>query len=186
MVLDGEATITVADDADARNAQTARMSPGGLVYYRAYRYHTIYNPGPRPVTYLMFKWRAAPAETAQPLSSRMFRYGAAAMPARPFATRPIFQGPTSFLGKLHCHLTHLQPRAGYAPHTDPYDVAIVLLSGTVETMGRTVEGKGVIYYSAGEPHGMRNVGDEPARYLVFEFHPPLDRAKQSGQRPATN
>ena len=49
------------------------------------------------------------------------------------------------------------------PHTDPYDVAIVLLSGTVETMGRTVEGNGVIYYSAAEPHG-----------------------KQSGQRLATN
>jgi hypothetical protein len=29
----------------------------------------------------------------------------------------------------------------------------------------------VIYFAAGEKHGMRNVGSEPARYLVFEFHP---------------
>ena len=28
----------------------------------------------------------------------------------------------------------------------------------------------MIYYSAGESHGMRNIADEPARYLVFEFH----------------
>jgi hypothetical protein len=28
----------------------------------------------------------------------------------------------------------------------------------------------VIYYSAGESHGLRNIGSEPARYLVFEFH----------------
>ncbi len=65
----------------------------------------------------------------------------------------------------------LQPGAGYEPHADPYDVAILLLSGTVETLDRTLTAPGVIYYCAGEPHGMRNVGQDPARYLVFEFHP---------------
>jgi hypothetical protein len=40
----------------------------------------------------------------------------------------------------------------------------------------------VIYYSADELHGMSNIGEEPARYLVFEFHPPPDRA--GDDRPA--
>ena len=44
--------------------------------------------------------------------------------------------------------------------------------GKVETLGRTVEGCALIYYAAGEAHGMRNVGEQPARYLVFEFHAP--------------
>jgi len=28
----------------------------------------------------------------------------------------------------------------------------------------------LIYYPKGELHGMRNAGDEPAHYIVFEFH----------------
>jgi hypothetical protein len=64
----------------------------------------------------------------------------------------------------------LQPESGYPPHADAYDVAIVLFSGEVETLDQRVTAPAVIYYSAGEPHGMRNVGDQPARYLVFEFH----------------
>jgi hypothetical protein len=50
-------------------------------------------------------------------------------------------------------------------------VAIVVMSGTVQSLGRIVGSPGVIYYAAGEPHGMTNIGDAPARYLVFEFHP---------------
>ena len=51
-------------------------------------------------------------------------------------------------------------------------MAIVPLDGTLETLGQTVSPKSVIYYGAGELHGMRNPGTEPARYLVFEFHAP--------------
>ena len=74
------------------------------------------------------------------------------------------------LSKLHCHVTELQPGAGYAPHADEHDVMIVVLSGIVETLGQTVTRNGAIYYSAGELHGMRNVGEELARYFVLEFH----------------
>ena len=81
-------------------------------------------------------------------------------------------GPTTFLGKLHAHVTTLQPGAGYEPHVDAYDVAILTLSGTVETLGDRVGPDTVIYYAAGEAHGMRNVGSGVARYLVFEFHAP--------------
>jgi hypothetical protein len=86
--------------------------------------------------------------------------------------RRLFEGPTAYLGKLHAHVTTLQPGAGYAPHVDAYDVAILTLAGTVETLGERVGPQSVIYYGAGELHGMRNVGPEVARYLVFEFHAP--------------
>ncbi|MGB6680380.1 MAG: glycosyltransferase, partial [Candidatus Bathyarchaeia archaeon] len=72
--------------------------------------------------------------------------------------------------KLHCHITTMQPGAGYAPHADSYDVAILLLEGTVETLGQRVSSQAVIFYAAGEPHGIKNIGDIPACYLVFEFH----------------
>ena len=75
-----------------------------------------------------------------------------------------------FLPRIRAHLTVLKPGAGYAPHTDSYDVAIIVLDGNVDTLGQTVSANGVIYYSAGEPHGMRNSGDEDAVYLVFELY----------------
>ena len=47
-----------------------------------------------------------------------------------------------------------------------------MLEGTIETLGREVGPRSVSYCSAGEPHGMRNIGTDPARYVVFELHPP--------------
>ena len=44
--------------------------------------------------------------------------------------------------------------------------------GTVETLGREVEQHSVVYCSAGEPHGCETSALGPARYLVFELHPP--------------
>jgi hypothetical protein len=49
-------------------------------------------------------------------------------------------------------------------------VAIVLLEGEVETDGHRVKAPGVIFYSAGESHDMKNVGSSRAIYVVFEFH----------------
>jgi hypothetical protein len=59
---------------------------------------------------------------------------------------------------------------GYEAHIDPYDVAIILLEGEVETLGTRVSPTGVIFYGAGETHGMWNPGHTIAKYLVFEFH----------------
>ena len=40
----------------------------------------------------------------------------------------------------------------------------------IRTLRREAGSGSLIYYPAGEMHGMRNIGDEPARYTVFEFH----------------
>jgi quercetin dioxygenase-like cupin family protein len=88
-----------------------------------------------------------------------------------FCPRLVFEGPTDYLKKLRCHVTTFAPQAGYAPHKDPYDVVIVVLAGEVETLGQRTGPHSVIFYAAGEPHGMRNPSlDVTARYVVFEFH----------------
>jgi uncharacterized cupin superfamily protein len=176
IALDGEAEILITDGPTPDHARIERLSPGDFVYHPAFQYHTIRNAGGRTISYLMFKWQAAPTVTAPPLGSSIFRLGGIAprVEAVPFKTTLLFEHPTAFLSKLHAHATDLQPGAGYEPHADEYDVAIVVLAGKVETLGRIVEPFGVVYYAAGELHGMRNVGDGPARYLVFEFHAPKD------------
>ncbi len=84
--------------------------------------------------------------------------------------RVLFELATGYLNKLHAHVTDLKPGAGYPAHADEHDVAIVVFSGRVETLGKIVGPGGSMYYAAHEPHGMNNAGNHPARYLVFEFH----------------
>jgi hypothetical protein len=71
---------------------------------------------------------------------------------------------------LHCHSTVIPAGASYSAHIDPYDVAIIVLEGIVETAGERVSTGSLIFYPAGQPHGMYNPGREEARYVVFEFH----------------
>ena len=174
VVLKGEAEIVVPKTADPAGARIERLAPGSFVYYPANQYHTIRNASQLPVTYLMFKWRGAPAKAERPLATATFDIGGIDAPqsSTPRTGRILFESQTAYLGKLHAHVTDLQPGVGYAPHKDRHDVAILVFSGQVETLGQRVGPGGSIYYAAGEPHGLRNIGDTPARYLVFEFHGP--------------
>jgi hypothetical protein len=103
------------------------------------------------------------------LPTTLFHYKLVADEEKPRRSYHLFRHATKYLGLLTCHVTVLQPGAGYESHVDAYDVAILLLAGTVKTIGQTVRAPSVIFYQSGEPHGMRSVGAEPARYLVFEF-----------------
>jgi len=166
-----EAVIAKAPDDPAPRVE--RLEPGSFIYYPAWQHHTVRNPEREPSGYLMFKWYGPEAAGRDLLETGVFHHRLEPPPgAKPFWTSRLLQGPTRYLGKLRSHLTVLQPGAGYDPHVDAYDVAIVLLEGAVETLGERVDPLGVIYYGAGEAHGMRNIGSTPARYLVFEFHGP--------------
>jgi hypothetical protein len=70
---------------------------------------------------------------------------------------------------MHTHLTLLGPGKGYKAHADKYDVVIVMLEGVVDTMGERIEAPAVIFHDRGDLHGIKNVGDICARYVVFEL-----------------
>jgi mannose-6-phosphate isomerase-like protein (cupin superfamily) len=169
IVLDGEAEIIIADGPNSACAE--QIQRGSFAFYPAYQYHTIRNATSKPITYLMFKWRGVPIETEKPTGPTIIRIDERSMSAEsPFLTNTVFEGPTNYLAKLHSHFSVLQPDAGYAPHADHYDVAMVILNGRVRTMGRIVEPCGVIFCAEGNMHDMENIGDIPAHYVVFEFH----------------
>lgn len=172
MVLSGEADLLMADAPSYDGARPIRAKAGDFAYYPPGHHHTIRNPGSSPVTYMMFRWRARGSPRPTRLEATLFRAPPApqARPGRGFVTRPVLSAPTMWLRKLTCHMSRLEPGAGYAPHADPYDVAILVHSGRVRTLSREVGPGGLVYCSAGEIHGMRNIGDEPAHYIVFEFH----------------
>ncbi|BBK39272.1 hypothetical protein STAQ_43500 [Allostella sp. ATCC 35155] len=174
VVLEGEAELAIAHAPEDPAPRRIAAHAGHVAYYPAYQHHTIRNVGPGPLSYAMIKWSgpAAAVETALGLQSAADPGAAAAPGSDRVAIRPIFEGPTQFLGKLHAHRTTIRPGGGYPAHVDPHDIVIFVLSGRVRTLGREVGAGAVLFHPAGEPHGMENPGSEPARYVVFEFHAP--------------
>jgi mannose-6-phosphate isomerase-like protein (cupin superfamily) len=148
---------------------------GQFAYHAANQPHTLRSEGAGPAKYFVLKWGKEPRErTEATLVSANFDFRPALLShggaAEGFTTTLMFEGPTQHLGKLHSHASTLQPGAGYDPHGDDYDVAMVLLSGVVETVGYTLEAPSAIFYAAHRPHGIKNTGTVPAQYIVFEFH----------------
>jgi quercetin dioxygenase-like cupin family protein len=173
IVLGGEAELVISDAPPSDNTLIKRLRQGSFVYYPAYQYHTIRNATAAPISYLMFKWTGAPIEIERPLEMKIVDLdGGTPESQTAFSAQVLLEGATAYLNKLHAHLSVLQAGAGYEPHIDEHDVAIVVLAGKLETLGQTVESCGVIYYAAGELHGMKNIGHERARYLALEFRAP--------------
>lgn len=173
VMLAGEADLVISDEGAGGGERLHRLRPGSFAYYPAGQRHTIRNPGPGPATYLMFKWQGDEAGNRQALGTRICDYQDESLPAVVTGgktTRHVRHDGTRYLRALHCHHSAVEPGGGYPAHIDAHDVAILVLEGTVETLGQRVGPHGVIFYAAGEPHGLRNPGSVPARYLVFEFH----------------
>jgi quercetin dioxygenase-like cupin family protein len=171
IMLSGKLEVLLQHPENEPTEKKERIERGDFIYYNAFQPHTIHNVGTEPATYLMFKWcHEETSKNGTQLETTIFHYGIGADSPNNIFHSKIFENPTNYLQNLHCHVTALQPDAGYPPHSDAYDVAILMLSGIIETLGRQVEPHSVIFYSAGEPHGMKNIGDVQAFYLVFEFH----------------
>jgi len=172
ILLDGEAELML-DAGAGSGVHPHRARPGTVAYYPAGYSHTIRNPSAIPVTYLMFKWKATTSTDATPLGHGLFHLpedDRAEPVERAMRQVRLLRGETRELRELRVHVTRLEPGEGYEPHIDAHDVGIVVLDGTVETLGEAVGRHGVILYRAGEPHGMRNVGPGVATYIVVEFH----------------
>jgi len=173
MMLAGEADLILPQMPSSDGKRELRLRPGQFVYYPAHFPHTLRAISPQPANYLMFKWLA---RSSAPDAQLAFGYFDAADSNSSDEDLPeydsplLFEGPTGCLRKLHAHVTNLASGSGYEPHADAHDVAIVVLQGEVETLGRRVRPHGLVYYAGGEPHGIRNPGAHPARYVVFEFH----------------
>jgi mannose-6-phosphate isomerase-like protein (cupin superfamily) len=169
IMLGGEADVVLPSCL----AGQRRLTAGQFVYYPAHFPHTLKAVSAQPANYLMFKWRAAHRDGPARLGFQhvdLADVHPAGARSSGFESRLLFEGPTGCLGKLHAHLSFLAPGAGYEPHVDEHDGAIVLLAGEIETLGHRVRPHGIVHFARGEPHGVRNHGPHPARYLVFEFH----------------
>jgi len=173
MLLWGEVDLILPDSQGSAVNQRIHLRQDEFVYYPACFAHTLQTTSKTSANYLMFKWQDDQSRNMSPLGFRHFSLFDSINDSKMqdgFCSRLVFEGPTVYLQKLHCHTSTLTAGAGYDPHRDDYDVAIIVLEGTVETLGKLAGPYSVIFYRAGEPHGMRNTGSSIAKYIVFEFH----------------
>lgn len=192
VVLGGKGDLLLGDGPDPQKARRVPVEPGSFTYYPAYQFHTIHNSGSGPLTYLMFKWVGVPYETKAALPLQVLHTAGMTPDRRPdrlYTAKNLFRAPTGYLGKLNAHLSLMDPGGGYPAHEDRHDVAILVLSGELVANDTPVGPNTLLYYSGGTPHGLRNAGNRPAKYLVFEFENPsgqIDpaRVKVAGLEPA--
>jgi mannose-6-phosphate isomerase-like protein (cupin superfamily) len=170
VVLRGRLAVHLVDEPGSP-ARVEQLAAGGILHYPLDQLHTITGQSDEAARYVILKWRShrisrrsnllgvhlAERVDPDPVDGRL-------------AAQVIFEGSTRYLRRLHCHRSTVPPGGGYEPHADAYDVAIVTLDGTIETLGERVGPNSLVWYPMGSSHGLRNVGDDNAHYVVFEFH----------------
>jgi len=176
ILLSGEADLVLHGYDKNSTQKRVKLTSGSFVYYPSNFIHTIDNTTNDTATYLIFKWRNilkypktnTPGEIVVDFINKL--YCEKKEVRNKFSTSKLMEITTGYLGKLHCHFSTMLPGGGYEPHSDKYDVAIIVLSGQLKTLGTLVKPYDLIFYTAGQEHGLVNTGDTNAKYIVFEFH----------------
>jgi mannose-6-phosphate isomerase-like protein (cupin superfamily) len=173
LVLSGEINYIFTDEHDPNGKQQIQVKSGQFIYSPSYFTHTLQTTSKEPANYLVFKWYSDSGKKDSALAFGQFSMYDPVEDLdveEGFHPSLVFEGSTDCLKKLQCHTSTLTPGSGYDPHIDTYDVVIIILEGEVETLDKRVGPYDVIFYSAGEPHGIFNPSGEIAKYIVFEFH----------------
>ena len=116
---------------------------------------------------------------APKLTSTVFDWNKlVAAPTANGVRRAVFDGPTTTLDNLHCHITTLNPGANSGePRRHLQEEVIIVKEGLVEAHidGRVqTAGPGsIFFFAANAVTRLRNAGDGPATYIVVYYFTPL-------------
>lgn len=122
---------------------------------------------------------AASTAPAPKLTSTVFDWASLVpIPTSNGVRRAVFDGSTTTVDKIHCHITTLNPGANSGePRRHLQEEVIIVKEGLVEA---SVDGKtqtvgpgSVIFFAANAVTRLRNAGDGPATYIVVYYYTPL-------------
>jgi quercetin dioxygenase-like cupin family protein len=88
--------------------------------------------------------------------------------------RDVARNPTATLREFECHISTLNPNlASHPPHTHPQEELIILRDGELDVhingVNTRVGPGSLFFFASNDPHAVRNAGDKPATYFVFNF-----------------
>ena len=94
------------------------------------------------------------------------------------ARRDVFDGPTTTLDKVHCHITTLNPGENSGePRKHLQEEVIIVKEGLVEMhidgRDQTAGPGSVFFLAANTVTRLRNAGTTPATYVVVYYYTPL-------------
>ncbi len=125
--------------------------------------------------FLMATAASSFAAADAPLGSRVFSWDELiAKPTPVGERRDVANQPTATFERFESHISTLNPgQVSHPPHQHPQEELIILKEGRVAAHinGREQEaGPGsVFFFASNDHHALRNVGDLPATYFVFNF-----------------
>ena len=119
----------------------------------------------------------SPAASAAPerIGSAVFDFASLAVkPTASGSRRDVVDARTTTLERFEAHISTVRPGANtHAPHRHAREELFIVLEGSVDVHlnGRdTRVGPGSLVFAASNDlHGVRNAGDTPATYYVFNF-----------------
>jgi|ERR1700722_5237619 len=96
--------------------------------------------------------------------------------------RLVFDGPTTTLDKINCHITTLNPgQQSGEPRLHVQEEVVIVKEGSVEATydghSETVGPGSVIFFASGATTRLRNPGKVPATYTVIYYYTPLTPKK---------
>ena len=122
---------------------------------------------------------AAPTPALEKLTSELYDWTKMTPAALPTGERRmVFEGTTTTLDKIHCHISTLNPGERSNPPTLHLQEEIVIVKeGTLEAnwngTAKTGGPGSVIFLASGATTFLRNPGKVPVTYTVIYYYTPL-------------
>ena len=147
------------------------ITEDGFVFFSSDYQHTLHAIGTVDAHYLVIRWKrdkkidnphaAFTVMQSQPTQFSENTQG--------FSVQIIEELQNKTNNHIRAHYSQLSTDAGYEYHKDHYDILMVLFEGSIEIVNRQVSAPSIIFFASGFPHNIKNPGNVPAKYIVFEM-----------------
>lgn len=167
----------VSNDAFPDNDIFKPLDRNSLVFTDSNISHTLRNAGSLPGLYLHIRWKNKTRTPGMDEKRKRFYFSPSGQDVmHKHSTRngvdvvDIHSGPSLFLPEFKALFITIPVGESIPLHRHHHEVIFVLVTGSVEILGRSVDAPGFAFMGSQMPHHVTNHGTEPAELYAFELH----------------